>query len=67
MIWSLLVEPDARGKELGVDMLQRVIANHPGKTWHVPAIFPEEFGGIFEHAGFEQEELTQWQMRLMLS
>ena len=67
VIWSLLVEPSARGKELGVDMLQRVIANHPGKTWHIPAIFPEEFGGIFEHAGFEQEELTQWQMRLMLS
>jgi GNAT superfamily N-acetyltransferase len=67
VIWSLLVEPSARGKDLGVDMLQRVIANHPDKTWHVPAIFPEEFGNLFEQAGFEREELTQWQMRLMLS
>jgi len=67
VIWSLLVEPEARGKNLGVDMLQRVIAEHPGKTWHVPAIFPEEFGRIFEQAGFEREELTQWQMRLKLS
>src|SRR5260221_4336783 len=66
VIWSLLVEPSARGKELGVDMLQRVIANHSSKTWHVPAIFPEEFGSLFERAGFEREELTQWQMRLML-
>ena len=67
VIWSLLVEPHARGKRLSVDMLQNIIANYPGKTWHVPAIFPAEFGKIFECAGFVQEELTQWQMRLRLS
>ena len=64
VIWSLLVVPEARGDDLGVDMLKSVIANYVGKTWHVPAIFPEEFGKIFERAGFEKEELTQWQMRL---
>lgn len=67
VIWSLLVELNARGKNLGVDMLKTVIANHPGKTWHVPAIFPEELGKLFERAGFEQEELAQWQMKLTLS
>ncbi len=67
VIWSLLVEPQARGQQLGVEMLKSVIANHPGKTWHVPAIFPEEFGEIFKRAGFEQEELTQWQMKLVLA
>jgi hypothetical protein len=61
------VEPQARGKQLSVEMLKSVIANHPGRTWHIPAIFPEEFGRIFERAGFEKEELTQWQMRLGLS
>jgi GNAT superfamily N-acetyltransferase len=66
VIWSLLVEPQARGQHLGVEMLKSVIAKHPGKTWHVPAIFPEEFVKIFERAGFEQEELTQWQMKLAL-
>ena len=66
VIWSLLVEPQARGQQLGVEMLKSVIANHPGKTWHIPAIFPAEFGKLFERAGFEQEELTQWQMRLDL-
>jgi GNAT superfamily N-acetyltransferase len=67
VIWSLLVEPQARGRHLSIDMLKDVIAHHPGKTWHIPAIYPEEFGGVFERAGFKQEDLTQWQMRLSLS
>ena len=67
VIWSLLVEPQARGKQLSVAMLKNVIAHHKDKAWHVPAIFPEEFGKLFERAGFEKEELTQWQMRLALS
>ena len=66
VIWSLLVEEKARGNGLGTDMLKSVIAHHKGKTWHVPAIFPEEFERIFTKAGFEREELSQWQMRLKL-
>jgi ribosomal protein S18 acetylase RimI-like enzyme len=64
VIWSLLVEPRARRHRRGVEMLKAVIARHPGHTWHVPAIYPEEMGGTFERAGFEREELSQWQMRL---
>ncbi len=67
VIWSVLVEPQARGQHLSSDMLKAVIAHHPGKTWHIPAIYPEEFGGLFERVGFEKEELSQWQMRLNLS
>jgi len=66
VIWSLLVEPEARGKGLSVELLENVMANYPGKTWHIPAIWPEEFGVIFERAGFQREELSQWQMRLSL-
>jgi ribosomal protein S18 acetylase RimI-like enzyme len=66
VIWSLLVEPDARGKGLAVELLENVMANHNGKMWHVPAIWPEELGIIFERAGFQREELSQWQMRLDL-
>jgi hypothetical protein len=32
----------------------------------MPAILPEEFGKVFERAGFEREELSQWQMKLDL-
>ena len=66
VVWSVLVEPEARGKNLGTQMLQAVIANHPGKTWHVPAILPEEFTKLFEQAGFQKEELSQWQMSCKL-
>ena len=66
VIWSLLVEPEARGRGLAVELLKNVMANHKGKTWHVPAIWPEELGVIFERAGFQLKELSQWQMRLDL-
>jgi hypothetical protein len=64
VIWSLLVEQNARGNKLGLDMLKSLTAMHTGKTWHVPAILPEELGTIYEKAGFEKEKLSQWQMRL---
>jgi ribosomal protein S18 acetylase RimI-like enzyme len=65
-IWTLLVEPDARGRRLGTDLVKSVIAQHPNKTWHVPALLPEELGRVFERASFTREELSQWQMRLAL-
>jgi ribosomal protein S18 acetylase RimI-like enzyme len=66
VIWSLLVEQNARGNGLGTDMLRSILAHHAGKTWHAPAIFPEEFEKVFERAGFEKENLSQWQMKLNL-
>ena len=64
VIYSLLVHPDARGNGLGLEMIKSLIAKHPGKTWHVPAILPEELGKLYEEAGFEKENLSQWQMKL---
>jgi len=66
VIWSLLVEAGARGNGLGSHMVKSLIANHRGKTWHVPALFPEEFENVFVRAGFEREKLSQWQMKLAL-
>ncbi|HEY5731977.1 MAG TPA: GNAT family N-acetyltransferase [Anaerolineales bacterium] len=66
VIWSLLTAPEARGKGLAVELLGNVMANQAGKIWHVPAILPEELGVIFERAGFQREELSQWQMKLVL-
>jgi ribosomal protein S18 acetylase RimI-like enzyme len=65
-IWSLLVEPEARGHGLGSRMLSQVVAHWAGKTWHIPALCPEEFGKVFENAGFERETLSQWQMKVHL-
>ena len=59
MIWSLIVETHARSDSLDVDMVKSIIAHHVDKTWHVPTLCPEEFGKVFERAGFEREELSQ--------
>jgi ribosomal protein S18 acetylase RimI-like enzyme len=66
IIWSLLVEDQSQLSSLGAGMLKNVIAYHKGKTWHAPALFPEEFQSAFIRAGFEREELSQWQMKLRL-
>src|SRR6266498_866574 len=66
VIWSLLVEPSAPEKGLTLDLLKSVIAEYPGRTWHVPALLPEELGNVYERAGFVREELSQWQMKLSL-
>jgi ribosomal protein S18 acetylase RimI-like enzyme len=67
VIWSLLVEPNARGNGSSVNMLKSIVAAYPHKTWHVPAILPEELGRVYVSAGFVREELSQWQMTLKLS
>ncbi|MCC6298257.1 MAG: GNAT family N-acetyltransferase [Anaerolineales bacterium] len=67
VIWSVLVEPEARGANLGAQAVKQVIAKFTGRTWHVPAIYPEELSDVFVRAGFEREELSQWQMCLPLS
>lgn len=66
VIWSLLVEEHARGEGLGARMLKSMMAHYPGKRWHVPAVLPEELWNVFERAGFEKENLSQWQMKRTL-
>jgi hypothetical protein len=67
VIWSLLVKPGAPENETALAMLKSIMAAYPGKTWHVPALLPEESGRVYERAGFVKEELSQWQMKLKLS
>jgi ribosomal protein S18 acetylase RimI-like enzyme len=66
VIWSLLVQPNDRGNGLGVETLKAIITQYPMKTWHVPAVLPEELGKIYERARFVREQLSQWQMSLDL-
>ena len=66
VIWSVLVEPESRGRGLAVELLKNLLGSHPGKKWHVPAILPEELGFVYEQTGFQRDELSQWQMKLEL-
>ncbi len=63
---SLLIMPEAQEREYALDLLKGLFARYPEKTWRVPAIFPEEFSTIFDRAGFEREELSQFQMAISL-
>lgn len=61
-IYSLLVEEQARGQGHAMRLLRALFEAYPDKTWHMPAICPEEVGGFFERAGFQKEKLSQFQM-----
>lgn len=61
-IRSLVVHPRARAQGQATRLLQALFANYPDRTWQVPAIFPEEMGGVFLRAGMQPEQLSQWQM-----
>jgi ribosomal protein S18 acetylase RimI-like enzyme len=63
-IRCLIVEPDVRRQGRALALLRALFAAYPGKTWHVPQIFPEEMAGVFEKAGFAAETLSQLQMKL---
>ena len=39
-----------------------VMAAHPGRKWGVPALCPEEVGGVFDKVGLELGPLAQLQM-----
>lgn len=63
---SLLIMPEELQSGQGDNFLKGLFAKFPGKNWRVPAIFPEEFSGLFESLGFELEEIAQYQMVLNL-
>lgn len=65
-IRSLIVQPEWRGQGQATRLLQALFTAHPGKTWQVPALFPEEMTGVFTKAGFQRQALSQFQMTLPL-
>ena len=65
-ILSLIVEQDARGAGRAQHMLRTLFAAHPGKSWRVPALCPEEAAGPMLAVGFERADLSQLQMALAL-
>lgn len=65
-IRSILLMPEAQKVDGGSRLLRALFARYPGKTWRVPAIFPEEFGTLFKDVGFVEEDLSQLQMVINL-
>jgi len=47
-------------------VLQALMRRHPDRDWRAPAIFPESWSPVFEHAGWAPSPLDQWQMVLHL-
>ncbi len=65
-ISSVLVKPGAGGAGQGPALIRAVFARFPNKTWHVSSTLPEELGFVFEQAGMQRAEISQWQMSLKL-
>lgn len=62
----VLVKPESRRQGQARRLLRALMAQYPGRTWRVPAIFPQECAPLFESLGFVRESLSQVQMRLAL-
>lgn len=44
-------------------LLAAVMTRHPGKSWRMTAVWPEEQAALFADLSFDRLNLTQWQMR----
>jgi GNAT superfamily N-acetyltransferase len=61
---SFFVLPQDRGQGHGRRLFQALRASYPGKTWRIPALCPEEYGGFFARLGFVPDRLSQFQMEI---
>ncbi len=66
VVWSVLVKAGSRGAGLSPVLMRAVFSRFPNKTWHVPALYPEEMSAIFEELGMKREQISQLQMSLKL-
>jgi len=63
-IRSILVKPESRGQKQAERLIKSVMTMFPSKKWFVPALCPEEIGGLFEKLGFKRDDLSQLQMKI---
>lgn len=65
---ALAVAPAEQQQGWATALLRALFARFPGKTWHVPILFPEEAApGLFEKLSFTRQPLSQFQMILYLT
>jgi GNAT superfamily N-acetyltransferase len=65
-IRSLIVLPESRGQGQASRLVKGMLSRFPDKKWVIPALCPEEVGGLFEKTGFQRGELSQLQMQVEL-
>ena len=66
-IRALVTMPEARRRGGALALMRAVMAQHPDRSWRVPAIWPERYGGLFDRLGLPRTELTQWLMSVELT
>jgi ribosomal protein S18 acetylase RimI-like enzyme len=66
VVRSVVVKPEGRGQGLAARLLHLLMDSHPDTRWIVPALCPEEMGGLFERVGFARSEISQLQMAIAL-
>ncbi|GAB4508915.1 MAG: hypothetical protein OHK0046_02800 [Anaerolineae bacterium] len=63
---TMIVPPEYRDMGYATRLLLALFAQHPGKSWRVAPVWPEEYAYIFEQLGFAPAALSQFQMGLTL-
>ena len=63
-IQCLVTRKMSRNMGQATRLVRALFDRYPGKRWIVPAIFPEEMGGFFEHLGFDPGGISQLQMAI---
>ena len=66
-MFSLVVEPEHRGRGAARRLVRAVMGRFPGRSWSVSDIFPKEYGDkIATELGFGERETKQFQMKLQI-
>lgn len=65
-IRSVIVRPESRRQGQATRLVNAILSQYPNKKWFIPALCPEEVGGLFEKVGFKREALSQFQMRVKI-
>ena len=65
-ISSVLVNAASSEADEGQRLMRAVFFRFANKVWHVSPIFPQEMCTVFDQIGMKREEISQWQMSLIL-
>jgi GNAT superfamily N-acetyltransferase len=64
---GFLTLPEHQNQGHGTRLLKALSAKYPNKSWFIPALCPEQYGGFLVKLGFVQDELSQFQMKISLA